>query len=170
MKIILFGKEILNVLNKSDQEKEPISAQDIPHIDPRIQSFINDQQMQDLEYEKEMERFRKEFNSNKLKAKSAICPNVRKANIKDYMQWLRGFLDTGNKPTHYYSYPFDQWGTFYIATKNFEIIPLYGSASINIIVPKDIKITGNPGHSNLLLFDGYKSTIGLIPVFSDTLS
>ncbi len=170
MKFKIFGYELAigharNVLpNKISETITNIKP------DPRIQSFIEQQQKEDREYETRMEAIRKEHAEYKRLAKIYIFPHIKIASKNDYITWLHGFLDAGNKPSHFYDYPFDQWGNFYIATESFEITPLYGSASINIIVPNGIQITGDPGHTNLYYSDGYKTSLNFIPVFSDTIS
>ena len=60
------------------------------------------------------------------KARNSMFPCLRGANRADYTQWLEGFVDAGNTPTHYYSYPFSRWNSFYVAKKDFELVPLYG--------------------------------------------
>lgn len=101
-------------------------------------------------------------------AHEIMFPCLRKANRVDYIQWLEGFVDAGNTPTHYYEYPFSRWNSFYIAKKDFELAPLYGADSISIIVPDGITILGGSrGHTNVFCYSGYKHR-GSVPVFSDT--
>jgi hypothetical protein len=95
------------------------------------------------------------------------------ATADDYTSWLHGFVDQGGKPNRSLSNPMSQ-DKWYKATKDFTIVPLYGLASVNIIVPEGIAIDGiDPGHSNLFFFEdfktrGMKGSIALVPVYSDT--
>jgi hypothetical protein len=115
-----------------------------------------------------MAEYEKERQIGLDKARRSMFPHLRRANRADYTQWLESFVGAGNTPTHYYSYPFSRWNSFYVATKDFELAPLYGADSINIIVPDDIKILGgSPGHNNIFCYNGYKHR-GSVPVFSDT--
>ena len=103
-----------------------------------------------------------------IKQGTPCFPTYEGANRADYTKWLRGFVDAGNTPTHYYSYPFSRWDSFYVAKKDFELVPLYGADSINIIVPEGITILGGSrGHNNIFCYNGYKHR-GTVPVFSDT--
>lgn len=170
MKFKIFGYEL--TINHTRNVSPDKISETITNIkpDPRIQSFIEQQQKEDREYEIRMEAIRKEHNEYKRLSKINIFPHIKVASRNDYIEWLHGFLNAGNKPSHFYDYPFDQWENFYIALESFRITPLYGSASINIIVPKGIQITGDPGHTNLYICDGYRTSMEFVPVFSDTIS
>lgn len=91
---------------------------------------------------------------------------------ESYDAWLTGHLKRGGKVAHFYDYvmPRDQW---YLATLSFEIQPLYGATSINLVVPKGIKIDGSTGHNNLYFMDGFTSRglhdlPAIVPCFTDT--
>ena len=144
---------------------------DGPQDEMKLASFmqkIREEEMSASEHHKRMDDYMKENQRIVDIAHNVMFPSLRKANRVDYIQWLEGFVDAGNTPTHYYSYPFSRWNSFYVAKKDFELVPLYGADSINIIVPEGITILGGSrGHNNIFCYNGYKHR-GTVPVFSDT--
>lgn len=93
------------------------------------------------------------------------------ADPEDYNAWLTGHLRAGGKVSHFYSYemPAEQW---FVANVSFEIRPLYGSASINVIVREGVAVTGKTGHNSLYLMDGFASrgfhdSDASVPVFTN---
>ena len=123
-----------------------------------------------LEFEKHCRNIMSERNKRLSLANQIMFPSLRKAEISDYENWLSGYFANGGEVSHYYDYPFQRWDNFYVATQDFEVCPLYGSASILIIVPKGIKyLGGNIGHSTLYLCDGYKTKYNdFVPAFCNT--
>lgn len=98
-----------------------------------------------------------------------LPPKTRPATVEDYRKWLSGFVAKGGVPTHFYDYPIgrslDDW---LVVEADFELLPLYGSRSLNIIVAKEAKFKGgNPGHTELYFIDGF-TTNGSVPFYSDT--
>lgn len=90
---------------------------------------------------------------------------LRRASKEEYQEWLAGYLESGGTITHSYDYPWGRW-IWYVVLKDVELIPLYGSNSINIIVPHGIKVTGEPGHSTVFWMEGFKAD-STVPIFSD---
>lgn len=88
----------------------------------------------------------------------------------DYNRWLGGYMESGKKPTHFYDYPMGRsLNEYYLATKDFEMGPLYGAKAINIIVPDGVKFLGGEiGHCNIYLMEGSKAIGSFVPVFQDT--
>jgi len=94
---------------------------------------------------------------------------LRQARVEDYKNWLAGFLEKGSKPTHCYEYPMerglDEWK---VAFNDFQISPLFGTESLQIIIPSGIKFLGGElGHNNLYFMDGFSHIGGWAPVYSD---
>jgi len=94
---------------------------------------------------------------------------LRQASIEDYRNWLAGFLEKGGKLTHCYEYlierGLDDWK---VALKDFQISPLFGTESLNIIVPSGIKFLGGElGHNNLYLMDDFSCIGSWVPIYSD---
>jgi hypothetical protein len=90
----------------------------------------------------------------------------RKASLHDYTNWLIGFWAKGGKNTHIYDYliPISDW---YVAKKDFMVLPLYGSNSIEIIVPEGINFLGGElGHNNLFFEDGFRASDSWIPFYT----
>jgi len=85
------------------------------------------------------------------------------ASKDDYVKWLN---DLSVVPTHHYGYDMhtEYW---FIATENFTITPLYGSSSINIIVPIGIDVEGESGHNGLYFFDKEKKSSDWIPFYNN---
>jgi len=134
----------------------------------KLASFIQEEESREEECHRRIAEYEKERQMGLDKARNSMFPHLLGANRADYTRWLEGFVDAGNTPTHYYSYPFSRWDSFYVAKKDFELVPLYGADSINIIVPDGITILGGSrGHNNIFCYNGYKHR-GSVPVFSDT--
>lgn len=139
-----------------------------PREEMKLASFLQREEEIENEFHRRMAEYEKERQIGLGRARKSMFPCLRGANRADYTQWLEGFVDAGNTPTHYYSYPFSRWDSFYVAKKDFELVPLYGADSINIIVPEGITILGGSrGHNNIFCYNGYKHR-GSVPVFSDT--
>lgn len=137
---------------------DPILIQAREHEDERAREF-----------REHMARYEEEHAQQERQANSKMFPALRKASRIDYMTWLKGYVAQGREPTHVYDYPFDRWDNFYMAERDFEVIPLYGSSSINIIVPEGIKVSGSCGHNELFFMDGFKTCdYGIVPIFEDT--
>jgi hypothetical protein len=103
-----------------------------------------------------------------------VRPYIRPATARDYNRWLRGYLEASGRITHAYDYPFDRLGMC-VAVADFTLPPLYGSSSLDIIVPAGITVVcPDPGHNKLYFMDGFRKGIGgqhfsvSVPVFSDT--
>jgi hypothetical protein len=103
-----------------------------------------------------------------VKADEVMFPHLRQASVDDYKKWLAGFLKTDGLPSHYYDYPFNKTD-WYVATSDLEIFPLYGSASVNIIVPAGITVSDTGlGHNNLYFMKDFSTRGHFVPVFKDT--
>ena len=84
-----------------------------------------------------------------------------------YRRWLRAYIEDGGKPTNYYDY--NDTNTYYVATSDFTIYPLYGSSGVNIIVPPGVKyLGGNPGHNSIFTIDGPGVVGSRVPVYKDS--
>ncbi|GAH52097.1 unnamed protein product [marine sediment metagenome] len=115
-----------------------------------------------------MAKYEKESNERRKEANELLKGKLRQARVKDYKNWLAGFLK-GFKPTHCYDYPMerglDEWK---VALSDFRIVPLFGTDSLNIIIPNGIKFLGGElGHSNLYFMDGFSHLGGWVPIYSD---
>ena len=123
--------------------------------------------------------------SNDCAAESARMDRVRAKMLEwlrpaqpwEYGAWLEAVMASGGQPTHFYDYPMRG---MYVALCDFPATPLYGSASLSIIVPKGIEVTGELGHIDLfimrrrgVLFRGFHDPAPkqptFAPVWSDTL-
>ncbi|MBA7716890.1 hypothetical protein ES703_125974 [subsurface metagenome] len=114
-------------------------------------------------------KYEKERNERIKKAEKLFMGKLRQARVEDYKNWLAGFLAMDNKPTHCYDYPLerglDEWK---VALSDFQIVPLFGANSLQIIIPKGIKFLGGElGHNNLYLMDGFSCLGGWVPIYSD---
>lgn len=97
-----------------------------------------------------------------------VFPCLVNATPVDYNKWITGYIKRGGKPSHAYDYP--AGNHLMIATYDIQLMPLYGSSSLNIIVPEGItiKTPEGLGHSNLYFMAGFHCRGGFVPVFSDT--
>jgi hypothetical protein len=96
------------------------------------------------------------------------APVFRRATVSDYRKWLRWWLLSGMKPTHYYDYPFDRW-TWLYALQDFRTGGECGAKAVNIVVPPGVKcLGGGLGHNNLFFMGGMSTARGgVVPVFND---
>lgn len=114
-------------------------------------------------------KYEKERNERVKKADELFMGRLRPARVEDYKNWLAGFLAMDNKPTHCYNYPLERgMEDWKVALADFQIVPLFGADSLNIIVPKGIRFLGGElGHNNLYLMDGFSCLGGWVPIYSD---
>lgn len=138
-------------------------------MNTELAKLITDSKSEGIEWEIEMKRHEEESNNLRNHFRSAIKPNLRLATPKNYIDWLKGFIDNGGKPTHYYDY--DMPNYFYIATNGFEIkYSFCGALSFQVIVPIGITVIPTSlGHCNLYLMDGFKQKGSWIPVYQNTI-
>ena len=138
-------------------------------MNTEIAKLITSTKSEDDEWEEEMKRQEEETNNLKTVFKTAIRPNLRSATHNDYINWLKGFIANGGKPTHYYDY--DMPNDFYVATNGFEIKHSFcGALSFQVIVPVGITIIPTSlGHCNLYLMDNFKIVGWWVPVYRNTI-
>ena len=132
-----------------------------------LEAAREEQRIRDLEYRAKSLEQEKAAHERRRLADEDLFPNLRPASVGDYLQWLKGYIENGGKPSHVYDYPFSRW-KWYVATRNIEPIALYGFKAVNIIVPVHVEVgVGNWGHCDLFYMDGYRFT-GIVPIFEDT--
>lgn len=161
-------KSIIYDIFCTDRSRE-YSVRSLPGEDsPILGAFISEQKRRDEEYELKHRRYMEGSDALERNARDELFPNLAPAGRRDYLAWLKGYVNAGNSPTHYYEYPFERWNNFYIAKKDIHLVRLCGASAINIIVPNGINVLGGDrGHCNVFYYDGYEYR-GIVPVFSDT--
>lgn len=106
---------------------------------------------------------------------------MRRAEKWEYDAWLTGYMKQGGAPTHFYEYvmPVANW---FVPLIDFMVTPLYGSLSINIVVPQAIRFQGGAtGHNTLFVATAEGEFLGQefhdsrphpqprwVPVYEDT--
>ena len=133
----------------------------------KLKEFIRKERQRDREWCEERERMMEEDRQRRATRDAEIMPKLKPAYAHNYKKWLRGYLENGGTPTHWYDYGLPD--SFYVAKRNIEMTPLFGSTAINIIVPKGIDVSGNLGHCNLYFMDGFKAKGRWIPVYGNTI-
>ncbi len=132
-----------------------------------LEEIRSQKQEEDLEQKKEGERFMREMKKREELARQHLFPNLRIASVKDYLLWLKGYMENGGRPTHVYDYPLPQ-REWYVAIREIEPIELYGADAINIIIPANVSTKiGDWGHCELFYMDGYRPS-STVPIFKDT--
>lgn len=132
-----------------------------------IEEFKKQEELREEKQQRERDKYERQSEHNGRLFNKEIVPYIIRATIEEYMDWVRGYIENGGKPTHYYDYPFSQ-ESFVIAKHNFTMMPRYGAKSINIIVPKGVYVMGKDiGHSNLYFMDGYRQVGGNVPIYED---
>jgi hypothetical protein len=137
-------------------------------IKERVEEFKARERQRDYEWRKQMCEQEEESARRRREFETYILPMLFQASKSDYERWLKGFLAKSNTPTHNYDYNFPA-RSFYVAAANFEIIPLYGSQSINVIVPQGVQVDTSRGlgHNNLYFMKDFTASNGWIPIYSD---
>lgn len=126
--------------------------------------------------EREDERGRRiqQINEREVRFKEEVRPRIAKATAANYNAWLTGYMQKGGEPTHRYDRPLRN---FYVAVADLDLMPLYGSGSVSIIVPAGVTVNlengRDAGHCNLYFMEDF-SSLGFhggkatVPVYSDT--
>ncbi len=136
------------------------------NIDEMIEDFKEQGRMEDLEWKRRMALDIKRHELF-LKDNQSFFSNFRNSGLRMYKEWLRGYLENGGKPTHFYNYnfPIDD---FRMAKNNFIVIPLHGASSFQIIVPKGITYEGeNLGHINIYDMNDFSLKGHWVPIYED---
>lgn len=144
-------------------------------VDGVMSNFIMDQKRKVVRRQEEKEAYAADVLASSVRARTKMFSNCVRATEKDYTKWLHAYIVNGGKPTHLYNqfsnqrYDEDhrQWeNSWYLAKNDFEVVPLYGSTSANIIVPFGISFSGQDfGHNNFFLWDGLKTNNGYVPFY-----
>lgn len=139
----------------------------------KIRTLITKARERDEEWQENMRKNEEEHRVAEDRKQKELFPKLRKAEASDYIEWLKGYIGNGGEPSHFYDYPFSQPGSFYIATEDFRIFPLFGSAAIHIIVPKGIHadVSESTGHCCIYFMDGFRIEYctSWVPVYQDTI-
>lgn len=108
------------------------------------------------------------FPVDEFKEAGLFPAETRSANIEDYKKWFAGFLQNGGMPTGYYDEPFEPRDKWLVVEDDFELVPLYGTNSLDIIVLKGARFKGGQlGHTNLYFMGGFVNKGGNVPFYSD---
>lgn len=139
------------------------------HSNLLLDEFKAKEQEKDRKWETKRQEIEQEYQALRTRSYHELLPCLRKATPEDYLRWLKGFMDQGGIPTHNYNYPMARIDTFYVATQDFTLLPLCGTAALHIIVPRAyVCLGGEAGHCVLYFEDGYQTRGNLwIPVYSD---
>ena len=133
--------------------------------------IINDLRQQDrlgrTERDREDREYERKHRLELEKAWKLLDKVLVPASKSDYEAWLKGFIEAGGTPTHTYDYNI-HLRDWYAAIIDFEICPMYGANSINIIAREGVKFLGGErGHCNIYLMDKFVSYGHFIPVYKD---
>ena len=132
-----------------------------------LDQFKTLQRRRSLESRKKHREMIEEGNKRTKRVQLLLQGKTIRASKRGYEKWLAGYMSQGGKPTHSYDYdmPEDRW---VIAIKDFQIEPLHGSDSLQIIVKSGVIFKGGDlGHTNLYFMDDFKLMGGWVPVYSD---
>jgi hypothetical protein len=138
-------------------------------MNPALENLITSSKSENDEWNERIKRQEEESNNLRSYFLASIRPNLRSANPKDYTDWLKGFIDNGGKPTHYYNY--DMPRDFYVPKMGL-VIPSghCGSLSFQVIVPIGMTVTHKGfNHCNIYLMDGFEAVDSWIPVYKNTI-
>lgn len=120
-------------------------------------------QRQHLEFKRSMEELDAAFQREAHK--------FRPATPSEYAAWLMGFLEQGGSITHPYPYPMPSGrpSGFMVVKSDAVLPPLYGSRSIEIIVPvgRSVTFPKDRGHINVFWMDGFRHEGHFVPSYPD---
>ncbi len=136
-------------------------------LNQTLDQFKTQQRRRSLQFREKHRKMTEESNKRTKRVQLLLQGKTVRASKRDYEKWLAGYLNQGGKPTHSYDYgmPEDSW---LVATKDFQIEPLHGSNSLQIIVKSGVIFKGGElGHTNLYFMDDFKLMGGWVPVYSD---
>lgn len=132
-----------------------------------IREYAREKKKKQIIDELERERIEKERRLDRIVSRQKLESYCIKCGSDRYLEWLISYVENGGTPTHFYKYPSSQW-KWYLAKKNIKPVALYGSNSMNIVVPIGVDIEdGNYGHSDIYTMDGPRVIGGVVPVFAD---
>lgn len=136
-------------------------------LNKKIDEFRDADKKGSERWEREREAREKDRLNRLQYAHLVMFSKIHRATTDDYIKWLEGYMKKGGKPTHCYGYPMGRHD-WYIAQKDFELVPLYGADAVFIIVPANIKMTGDDRGHNELFFMKDFSHEGIVPIYGDT--
>lgn len=115
--------------------------------------------------ERKADRERIEATTNRFWNENQL--GLRRAATIDYKRWLDGYVEAGGHLTH--SYDYNMPTDFYIATRNITAYPLYGSASIHVIVPSHLtlNVEHGIGHCTYYLMKDFNLVGSWVPVYQN---
>lgn len=118
------------------------------------------------EWDRRIEESRASTDDNSERA-SLWLRHTRHATATDYKRWLDGHIINGGEISHVYQYNMPD--NFLVAQAAMKITPLYGARSVQIIVPRGIRVEAEDvGHNNVYYMDGFTCTGGWAPLFQNT--
>lgn len=172
----IFGIDKISGVDISHEEAlcdagpvNPVNPEEISELNNVLGDAREHARERKLEYEREqkLNKLNKGyFEDEEDKKETLELLGLKEASVEDYKKWLKGYIQQGGKITHVYDYNMPK--EFYIATKDFEMYPLFGANSINVIVPRNVKFLGGDlGHCNLYFEDGYRNEGNLVPIYKD---
>ena len=85
-----------------------------------------------------------------------ILPLLRLATPEDYVDWLAGYIFNNGKITYSRSRAL-AYNNYYVVLGDLDMVPLFGSSSIDLIIPNNINITvpKHSTHSNFFFMKDY---------------
>jgi len=95
-----------------------------------------------------------------------VLPKLVPATAGDYRRWLKAHINAGGKVTHDYSYEFPEH-RFWVAKSSFNMLPMFGADSFDIIVPEQFSVTVG-GHSNAFYMKDGSISDRIIPSYTNT--
>jgi len=136
-------------------------------MNEKVRNLIDETRANDKKRKERQKDFELEWLAAEEYKDKYLLPRLRTASARKYKKWLKGYLAKGGAPTHYYDY---EWSG-YIAIRDIELKPLFGAQNISIIIPNNVKITGDRGHCNIFLMRDFSCMDcgDFVPVFTNTI-
>jgi hypothetical protein len=142
-------------------ERERLSPQDLQEI---LDDELAKAEAEEARWRAEHEALMKRHHGPSAELLAVLRPAER----TDYEGWMEGYLQSGRRPSHAYTYPFPR-GNWYVATADFTAEPLFGANAVEIIVPTGVQWSAPAGlgHCNLYLMENHANVGHWVPIYRD---
>lgn len=158
---MLTDKEVKKKLEKSMIEATGDYRDEVK----RFNYLVN--KIKETEDRKDEYDFQKHVNYIKKWKDEFFFPNVRPANPVEYGKWAFGYVRRGYANFNFVNSDASM-KYFYVAINDIKLIPLYGTLSVDIIVPRGINcelIDDNEGHNDVYCMDDFTTTVNSVNIY-----
>jgi len=133
-------------------------------IHSTIQKLMEDKKTKEKLFWEQIDEDKKEGERIDREFWEVMAPYLRKAQKSEYIEWLKGYLASGETPTEIFNFNF--YGC-YVLTKNINEIPQPYTIT-KIIVPEGINVNVIPDNLWVYFMLNYRKK-GIVAIYKDTI-